>query len=169
MNRTLFVVLLCGLLAAGCTPVTPNTIPTLIGEIGPTPTVPAPPTETAPTVAPTPTPKPLVPEFKHIVTIVFENKEFGTVIGNPKMPYFNELARSFTLLTQFYAVTHPSLPNYLAMIGGDTFGITFDCYTCITAGTTLPDLIEASGRTWKTYQEDMQTPCALTSQDEIRC
>ncbi len=107
----------------------------------------------------TPTPRPLVPDFQHIITIVFENKEFGTVIGSPKMPYFNELAKSYALLTQFYAVTHPSLPNYLAMIGGDTFGITFDCYSCLTDGTTFPDLVEASGRTWKTYQEDMPTPC----------
>jgi phosphatidylinositol-3-phosphatase len=160
MNRTLLVVLLCGLVVAGCAPAAPSPALAPIGNTVPAPTAPVQLTNTAaPTVPPTPTPKPLVPEFKHIVTIVFENKEFGTVIGNPKMPYFNELAQSFTLLTQFYAVTHPSLPNYLAMIGGDTFGITFDCYTCITAGTTLPDLIEASGRTWKTYQEDMPSPC----------
>ncbi len=104
-------------------------------------------------------PPALVPDFQHVVIIVLENKEFGTVIGNPKMRYFNQLAKSYTLLTQLYAVTHPSLPNYLAMIGGDTFGITFDCYSCLVAGTSLPDLIEASGRTWKTYQEDMPSAC----------
>lgn len=111
------------------------------------------------TPAPTAAPPPLVPDFERIVIVVFENKEFGTVIGNPTMPYFNSLAKSYTLLTQYYAVTHPSLPNYLAMIGGDTFGITFDCTSCFVNAQTLPDLIEASGRTWKTYQEDMPTPC----------
>ncbi len=130
--------------------------------------VPVPPTNTAPatstfvptpTLIATPTPIPLVPNFEHIVIIVFENKEFGTVIGSPKMPYFNELAKSYTLLTQLYAVTHPSLPNYLALIGGDTFGVTFDCTKCFVDAQTLPDLIEASGRTWKTYQEDMPSPC----------
>ncbi len=102
-----------------------------------------------------------MPNFEHIVIIVFENKEFGSVIGSPKMPYFNTLANSYTLLTQYYAVTHPSLPNYLAMIGGDTFGITFDCISCPIPidKKSLPDLIEASGRTWKTYQEDMPSPC----------
>jgi len=75
------------------------------------------------------------------------------------MPYFNELAKSYTLLTQHYAVAHPSLPNYLALIGGDTFGVTFDCTKCIFDAETLPDLIEASGRTWKSYQEDMPSPC----------
>lgn len=112
----------------------------------------------------TPTPVPLVPNFEHVVIVVFENKEFGTVIGSPKMPYFNQLAQSDTLLTQLYAVTHPSLPNYLAMIGGDTFGINFDCTSCIVDAPSLADQIEASGRTWKTYQEDMPSPCFAGSE-----
>ncbi len=105
------------------------------------------------------TPKPLVPHFERIVIIIFENKEFGTVIGNPQMPNFNKLAKEYTLLTQFYAVTHPSLPNYLALMGGDTFGITSDCTKCFVNAPSLPDLIEATGRTWKTYQENMPNPC----------
>lgn len=100
-----------------------------------------------------------VPPFQYIAIVVFENKEFGTVVRNAKMPYFNELANSYTLLTQHYAVTHPSLGNYLAMIGGDTFGVTFDCTKCLYEAQTLPDLIEASGRTWRTYQEDMPSAC----------
>jgi phospholipase C len=102
-----------------------------------------------------------VPNFKHILIVIFENKEFGTVVDNYHMPYFNKLAKSYTLLTQYYAVTHPSLPNYIALIGGDTLGITFDCTSCAAPNhaQSLPDLIEASGRTWKTYQEDMPSPC----------
>lgn len=111
------------------------------------------------TPEPTSTPKPLVPHFDRIVIIIFENKEFGTVIGDPRMPNFNKLAKDYTLLTQFYAVIHPSLPNYLAMMGGDTFDITSDCTKCFVNAPSLPDLIEASGRTWKTYQEDMPKPC----------
>jgi phospholipase C len=107
-----------------------------------------------------------VPAFDHIVIITFENKEFDKIIGNPYMPTFNRYARDYTLLTQFYAVTHPSLPNYLAMIGGDTFNIASNCKDCFIKALSLPDLIEASGRTWKTYQEDMQHPCGLGNQDE---
>jgi len=106
-------------------------------------------------------PKPPVPNFDHVVWIVFENKEFGSVIGNSQMPVFNKLAKDYTLLTQFYAVTHPSLPNYLAMIGGDTFGIQSNCNECFIDEPSLPDLIEASRRTWKTYQEDMPEPCFI--------
>jgi len=120
----------------------------------------SPPTDIpATTPEPTITPKPLVPHFERIVIIIFENKEFGTVIGNHLMPSYNKLAKEYTLLTQFYAVTHPSLPNYLALIGGDTFGIISDCTSCFVNAPSLPDLIEASGRTWKTYQEDMPKPC----------
>lgn len=112
-----------------------------------------------PTTAPSPTPEPLIPNFQHIVIIIFENREFGSVIGSPKMPYFNVLASAYTLLTQHYAVGHPSLLNYLALIGGDTFDITNNCEDCFVDAPSLPDLIEESGRTWKTYQEYMPSPC----------
>lgn len=116
-----------------------------------------------PTFEPTPTPPPLVPDFSHIVIIIFENKEFGTVIGNGKMAYFNLLASSYTLLTEHYATTHPSLPNYISLISGDTFGITGNCEDCFINFLSLPDLIEESGRTWKTYQDDMPEPCFVGS------
>lgn len=116
-----------------------------------------------PTLEPTPIPLPLVPNFSHIVIIIFENKEFGTVIGNGKMAYFNLLANSYTLLTEHYATTHPSLPNYISLIGGDTFGITSNCEDCFINAPSLPDLIEQSGRTWKTYQDDMPEPCFVGS------
>jgi phospholipase C len=161
---TLLIVSLLAVLLAGCLPAAPGspTPPSPGPGVTAAATTAAPPTGAPPTLAvtPTATPRPLVPDFKHIVLIVLENKEFGTVIGNPQMPYFNSLANSYTLLTQFYAVTHPSLPNYLAMISGQTFGLTFDCYSCSYDAPTLPDQIEASGRTWKTYQEDMPGACA---------
>jgi len=100
-----------------------------------------------------------VPDFKHIVVIVFENHEFDSVVGNWAMPNFNKYADANTLLTQYYAITHPSLPNYLAVFGGDTFGITTDCEDCFVSATNLPDQIEASGRTWRAYFQDMPRPC----------
>src|SRR5215212_11743533 len=154
----------CLILLAACVPSTPpvTPVPTATATLTPLPTA----TVTwTPTVTLTATPKPPVPNFDHIVVIIFENKEFGTVIGNPDMPTFNQLANDYTLLTEFYAVTHPSLPNYIAMIGGDTFGIKSNCSNCFINAPSLPDLIEASGRTWKTYQEDMPEPCFLGDTD----
>ncbi len=135
------------------TPFPPTLTPIVIPSATPAPTL---------VIEPTSTPLPLVPNFSHIVIIIFENKEFGTVVGNPQMAYFNLLANSYTLLTQHYATTHPSLPNYISLIGGDTFGITDNCPAfekCYINSPSLPDLIEASGRTWKTYQDDMPEPC----------
>ncbi len=129
----------------------PSQIPTLPPEATPT------------MIPPSPTPSPLVPNFSHVIVIVLENKEFGSVIGNPQMPYFNQLAQENVLLTQYYAVTHPSLPNYLAMIGGSTFDITTDCTDCFVNAPSLPDLMESAGLTWRTYQEDMPSPCFVGS------
>ncbi len=145
------------LFLSACGPVADTALPT-----APPPSAVSQTVTLAPSAVPataTATAVPLVPAFDHIVVVVFENKEYGTVIGNPKMPYFNQLAQRYTLLTQYYAVTHPSLPNYLAMIGGDTFGIDFDCTSCLVDARTLPDLLEGRGLTWKTYQEDMPSPC----------
>jgi len=166
MNRANSCILMLVLLS-GCIPfsVSPTETPSPVPSATQTYT-PIPPTATltftpSPTLTPSPTPKPLVPNFEHIVIIMFENKEFGSVIGNPAMPNYNTLARDYTLLTQYYAIRHPSLPNYIALIGGDTFGIDTNCSDCFIDAPSLPDLIEASGRTWKTYQEDMPRPCYL--------
>ena len=100
-----------------------------------------------------------IPVFDHIIMIMFENWDYGQIIGNQSAPTFNQLAAQNVLLANYYAVAHPSLPNYIALMGGDTFGITSDCTDCFISQRSLPDLIEANGRTWKTYQEDIPNPC----------
>jgi phosphatidylinositol-3-phosphatase len=95
------------------------------------------------------------PAFRHVVVILFENKEYGAVIGSGHAPTFDALARRYALLTQSYAVAHPSLPNYLALVSGSTHGITNDCTTCFVAGPSLADTVEAAGKTWKTYAEGL--------------
>ena len=111
------------------------------------------------TPIPSLTAAPAVPNFAHIVMLVFENKEYGTVIGNGSMPNFSSYAKSYTLLNAFYAVSHPSLPNYLAMLGGDTFGITSDCTKCFVDAPSLPDSLEKAGLSWRAYQERLPQPC----------
>ncbi len=161
LKHLLWITLSASFLISGCQPAPVESTPEILKPTAtPLPTATTTPT-LEPTPAPTITPLPLVPNFSHIVIIIFENKEFGTVIGNRDMPYFNLLASTYTLLSEHYAPTHPSLPNYLALIGGDTFNITDDCdYSdCFINAPSLPDLIEKSGRTWKTYQDDMPQPC----------
>lgn len=100
-----------------------------------------------------------VPNFDHIILILLENRDYEETIGNPNMPIFNALAKKNVLLTNNYAIKHPSLPNYIALMSGDTQGITKDCNDCFVNANNLADVIEASGRTWKAYLEGMPSPC----------
>ena len=102
-----------------------------------------------------------MPDFAQIVVIPFENREFDEGIGNHQMPNYNLLAAQYTLLTQYYTLRHPSLPNYIALMGGNTFGITKDCTKCFVNVPSLTDQIESSGRTWKAYMEDMPSSCLI--------
>jgi hypothetical protein len=99
-----------------------------------------------------------IPAFDHVVVIVFENKETTSVLGNRAAPTFNSYARRYAKLTRYYGATHPSLPNYLALVSGSTQGITTDCTDCVVDAQNLADTIEASGRTWKTYAEGLPAP-----------
>jgi hypothetical protein len=94
-----------------------------------------------------------------IAVVVMENKEYGDVAGNPQAPYMNGLASISASATSFYAISHPSLPNYLALIGGDTFGITSDCTRCHAAARNLVDQLEETHVSWKAYMEGMPRPC----------
>jgi phosphatidylinositol-3-phosphatase len=112
--------------------------------------------------APPPAPPPAtVPAFSTVFVIVMENHEYGSVIGSSAAPYANSLAASYGLATNYYGASHPSLPNYLALTAGSTFGIASDCTSCYVSATNIADQVEASGRSWKAYMEDMPTPCYM--------
>lgn len=138
----------------------PSALPTHRPFLTPTETTTPAVTETT---TPSPTARPPVPHFDHIVVIILENREFDLVIDNPQAPNINRYAREYTLLTRHYAIRHPSLPNYIALIGGDTFGIKNNCTNCFIDAPNLADQIEAAGLTWKTYQEHMPQPCFIGS------
>jgi hypothetical protein len=99
-----------------------------------------------------------VPAFAHVVVIVFENKESTSVFGNRAAPTFNSYGRRYAKLTRYFGVTHPSLPNYLALVSGSTQGVTTNCTDCVVDAKSLADTVEASGRTWKTYAEGLPAP-----------
>ncbi len=95
----------------------------------------------------------------HVFVIVLENREYGEVIGNPEAPYLNRLAQRRAIATRYYAVSHPSLPNYLAMIGGSTFGIHDDCTSCRASGASLATQLSDAGIGWRAYMEAMPSRC----------
>jgi hypothetical protein len=95
----------------------------------------------------------------HIAVIVMENEEYGDIIGSRQTPYINQLAQRYALVRSLYATTHPSLPNYLALTGGSTFGIDSDCTDCTVPASSLADQLTAAGISWKAYMEDLPHPC----------
>ncbi len=95
----------------------------------------------------------------HVVFLVMENKEYGSVIGSRAAPYVNALARRYASATHFYGVRHPSLPNYLALTGGSTFGVTSDCTDCQQSGRNIADQLDAANLSWKGYLGGMPSAC----------
>jgi phosphatidylinositol-3-phosphatase len=102
--------------------------------------------------------RPRVPVFRHVLVVVLENKERAEIVGNPAAPTFNALARRYATLSNYDAVAHPSLPNYLALVSGSTHGIHSDCTSCVVHAPSLADTLERAGLTWKTYAQGLPYP-----------
>ena len=187
MKKTFPILIVLVLLLAACVPTPPTLVIITPAASGPLPS--ATPAPLAPTQAATPTsnsasapsntpaspPAPAstpgvipatgqngsVPNFDHIVLIVLENQSYSAALDPASMPKLAALAQKNVLLTNYYAVGHPSLPNYLALMSGSTQGVTTDCLTCFVTAPNLADEIQKSSRTWKAYLEGMPAPCTL--------
>lgn len=123
------------------------------------------PTGTAPTAAPSSQPSPTRQgSVPHVLVLLEENRDYGSVIGNPEAPFLNSLAGEHGLATDWYAITNPSLPNYLALISGSVQGVSEDITPPAQklTGQTLVDQLAARGIGWKAYMEDMPYPCDVT-------
>jgi hypothetical protein len=114
------------------------------------------------TVQSTPSPVTALPGGPpaHIAVIVMENEEYGDIIGSRQTPFINTLAHRYALARSMYAIRHPSLPNYLALTGGSTFGINSDCTDCrLPSATSLADQLSAARLSWKAYMENLPHAC----------
>lgn len=118
----------------------------------------------------------LAHRFDRVFVIMLENHSFDEVIGQADpsdssgvsllTPFTTRMAQTQSLATYYFGVTHPSLPNYLAAIAGDTFGIQSDadsCFapdhgaTCISglSAPTIIDQLENKHISWEVLQESM--------------
>jgi phospholipase C len=102
-----------------------------------------------------PTPRAGVPHPDHVVILVLENHGYGQVIRNRQAPYISSLVDGAANLTQSYAVTHPSEPNYLALYSGSTQGLTDDSCPHTYTTPNLGQQLIAAGRTFAGYSESM--------------
>ncbi len=92
-------------------------------------------------------------QIDHAYLIILENHSMGRILGNARMPKLNALAQKYTYTTNYYGITHPSMPNYIAMIAGDTFGIRDDNSQRVLTGPNLADQLEGVHKTWKAYMQ----------------
>lgn len=126
-----------------------------------------------------------VPRYEHIFVIVAENKGYEQIFGSAtNAPNLNRLAHDYGLASEFYAESHPSEPNYIAMVGGDTFNISDDDAFYCKSGSqdrycpgahrpgypdhtvkarSLVDQLEERKLTWKAYAESLPEPGSLVA------
>jgi hypothetical protein len=117
-----------------------------------------------------------IPRYTHIFVIVEENKDYARIVGSMDAPAITKLAKTYGSASRFYAETHPSEPNYVAMVGGYTYGIRDDdAFYCkphdarpycshsnrpgyVNHTIDAPSLatqLDAAGLSWKNYEESL--------------
>jgi acid phosphatase len=90
--------------------------------------------------------------INHVVVVWLENEE-ATGVTASSMPYLSGLAATYGRADAYYAVSHPSLPNYLGFWSGSTQGVSDDG-TYNLGGASLSSQMAAAGRSWRTYAQD---------------
>ena len=102
--------------------------------------------------------------YAHVIWIVMENKSYASALG-ASAPATRALAARCGIASGYHGVTHPSLPNYLAMTSGSTHGVRNDANPSAhrIAGSSIFSQVAAARLRWATYAESMPTLCRRTS------
>ncbi len=99
-----------------------------------------------------------VPPLDHVWVIMMENHGFVQVLNNPAAPFTTQYASAANLATNYFAVAHPSLTNYLETNGGSNFGILDDNSPDWHDASCLPNL--ATGKT--NFEKDSKPICPIS-------
>jgi hypothetical protein len=93
-----------------------------------------------------------------LMVVIMENQQAINVLGNQNAPNITRLGQMHPVATQYFATTHPSLPNYLELWAGSTFGVTDDNPPADhpLTGATLGSQLDAAGISWAGYFESLQ-------------
>lgn len=102
--------------------------------------------------------------YSHVVEVVMENLSYSDAT---RTAGYQTLARRWASASDAYATTHPSLPNYLDLTSGTTFGINSDCTSCYVSSNNLGAQLSAKGLTWGDFSEGVPRPCFLGSVDGL--
>lgn len=99
--------------------------------------------------------------FKHVFVIMMENTGYDSLIGNPNAPWINKAAKKYGLATNYYGVTHPSQPNYIAATSGALNGVLDDNDITVNV-PNIVDQLEAHDKSWKAYMQSYSLCAAPT-------
>ena len=91
-------------------------------------------------------------DFDHVFIIMMENTGYDTLIGNSNAPFINFVAATSGLATNYFGISHPSQPNYIAATSGSTNGVADDNDTTIDV-PNIVDQLESHGKSWKGYMQ----------------
>src|ERR1700675_3185356 len=89
-----------------------------------------------------------IPHLDRVFLIMMENHGYRQILNNPNARFINKYAKTANLATNYFAVAHPSLTNYLEVVGGSNFGVHSDnnplwhstsCATNLASGTVNTD------------------------------
>src|SRR5881628_2954194 len=97
--------------------------------------------------------------FDQLVVVLMENKNLNEVYG--PAPYMTQLADQYSFSQGWSSITNPSQPNYIAIMGASTFGVSGDGNHPNLNHPTLVDLIETSGHTWNAIAEGSGSGCSI--------
>jgi hypothetical protein len=115
------------------------------------------------------TPAPLTPpasdvgQLDHVFLIYMENKGVGNIVGSPNAPYINSLINTEDYDSSYYALGHPSDPNYFRIMGGSDFGIDYNPTGNVINAPSLMQEMDQAGISWAGYGQGMPAPGTIES------
>jgi hypothetical protein len=115
------------------------------------------------TAAPLTQPTSDVGQLDHVFLIYMENKGVGDIVGSPNAPYINSLINTEDYDSNYFALGHPSDPNYIRPVGGSDFGLDYNPTGNVIDANSLMQEMDQAGISWAGYAQGMPFPGDLTS------
>ena len=115
------------------------------------------------TAAPLTLPTSDVGQLDHVFLIYMENKGVGNIVGSPNAPYINSLINTEDYDSNYFALGHPSDPNYFRIMGGSDFGIDYNPAGNVIDAPSLMQEMDQAGISWAGYGQGMPAPGTIES------
>jgi len=115
------------------------------------------------TAAPLTPPTSDVGQLDHVFLIYLENKGVDNIVGSPNAPYLNSLINTEDYDSNYFALGHPSDPNYIRPVGGSDFGLDYNPSGNVIDANSLMQEMDQANISWAGYAQSMPTPGDLVS------